>query len=76
MKITIESTARIVMVENSIPPLKCRVWEGVTEKGVPIQVLVPRIAALIDYDQEQLENELTECRAPTEPQAFPMRLII
>lgn len=73
MKITIESTTRIVNASG----IDCRVWEGVTERGVKVQVLIPRIAAAIGEDLTQFEAELKEQRAPSaEVQAFPLRMIL
>ena len=57
----------------------CRVWEGVSEGGVKVQCLIPRIAASIDQggDLDQFERELKEQRAPSaEVQAFPLRMIL
>jgi hypothetical protein len=72
MKMTIESTTRIVNASG----VDCRVWEGVTERGVKVQVLVPRVAALADQDLRQFQEELAEQRAPSVAQAFPLRLIL
>jgi hypothetical protein len=73
MKITIENTTRIITA-NGIP---CRVWEGVSERGVKVQCLIPRIAALADQDLGQFEAELQEQRPPSDAMsAFPARLIL
>jgi hypothetical protein len=52
MKMTIESTTRIVNADG----IDCRVWEGVSERGVRVQVLVPRIAAQDGQDLSQFES--------------------
>ena len=73
MKITIESTTRIVTANG----VECRVWEGVTERGVKIQALIPRIAVANGQDTSQFEAELREHSAPSaEVQAFPLRMIL
>lgn len=73
MKITIESTARIVNASG----IDCRVWEGVTERGIKVQCLIPRIAALKDQDLSQFEAELQEKKAPSaDAEAFPLRMIL
>lgn len=73
MKITIESTTRIVNASG----IDCRVWEGVTERGIKVQALIPRIAAAIGEDLSQFEAELQEQKAPSaEVQAFPLRMIL
>jgi hypothetical protein len=56
MKITIESTTKIIKANG----IDCRVWEGTTERGVKLQALIPRIAALGDQDLSQFESELQE----------------
>ena len=82
MKITIESTDKIV---HAMPRNRneqesgflCRVWEGQTESGIRVQVLIPRIAAEAGQDLVQFERELQECKPPSEwVQAFPLRMII
>ncbi len=75
MKVTLESTTKIVQISPS--GLECRVWEGVTEHGVKVQALIPRIAAHKDSDLRQFEAELKEQRTPSSDfMAFPMRLIL
>lgn len=78
MKITIESTTKITRIELTHgQSIECRVWEGETERGVKIQCLIPRIAALADQDLAQFEAELQEQRAPCAvAQAFPLRMIL
>lgn len=78
MKITIESTTKIVTIESPAGHgLECRVWEGETEGGVKVTCLIPRIAAKRDQDLSQFEAELKEQRAPSaEMQAFPARMIL
>jgi hypothetical protein len=74
MKITIESTTKVVNANG----IECRVWEGTTERGVKIEVLIPRIAALANQDLSQFEAELKETHAPPSigAHAFPARLIL
>ena len=74
MKITINSTTLIATL-NGVP---ARIWEGVTESGIPVTCYVTRIA--IDKDEPraaEFENELTE-HAPPSPEvaAIPLRLIL
>ena len=73
MKITIENTTRIVNANG----VDCRVWEGVSERGVKVQCLIPRISALAGQDLSQFEAELKETRPPSvDAQAFPLRMIL
>jgi len=73
MKIIIESTTQIVEASG----VQCRLWEGVTEKGIEVQCLIVRIAASKNADLSQFEAELQEQRAPSPMQmAFPTRLVL
>lgn len=73
MTITISSTSRIVQASG----IDCRVWEGTTDGGVKVVVLIPRIAAPAGEDLSQFERELVEHRAPSAiAQALPLRMII
>lgn len=80
MRASIESTEQIVEIG---PPgeaqgvLPARVWIGKTESGIPIQLLVTRIAVESNADQTQFQMELKEQHAPPPPvQAFPLRMIL
>ena len=62
MKITIESTSKIVEL-NGVP---ARIWEGHTESGIKCHCYITRIA--IDKDEpqtEEFERELQETRSPS-----------
>jgi hypothetical protein len=73
MKMTIESTTKIVKANG----IDCRVWEGETERGVKVQVLIPRVAVKNGQDVSQFEAELQEHAAPSvDTQVFPMRMIL
>ena len=73
MMMTIRSTTKIVTANG----IQCRVWEGVTEKGVKVQALIPRVAVQEGQDVSQFERELEEHAAPTpEVEAWPLRMIL
>ena len=74
MKITLESTSRIVQV-NGVP---ARVWQGTTASGVRVVCLVTRIAVETGQDTSLFERELEEHAAPRSDavEAFPLRLIL
>jgi hypothetical protein len=74
MKITIESTTKIVEV-NGVP---ARVWEGKTDTGIELHCFVTRIAVNKTDDASQFEKELLECRPPRNPdiQAYDFRLFL
>ncbi len=79
MKVTLESTTKIITVlgRPGGDAIQCRVWEGVTERGVKVQALIPRIAAHRSSDVSQFEAELQEQRPPSADfEAFPLRMII
>lgn len=75
MKVTLESTTQIVEV-NGVP---ARVWEGTTESGIPISVLITRVAVGRTQDTAQFEAELRECKAPRSVPGdgpWPARLVL
>jgi hypothetical protein len=74
LKLTIESTTRVVIV-NGVP---ARIWEGTSESGVRVLCLVTRVAVESEQDCSQFERELSEQRAPSSEslEAFPLRLLL
>lgn len=74
MKVTLESTTRIVDVNGH----QARVWEGTTESGIHVYALIPRIAAHKDNDLSQFERELQEQRPPSPAsfEVFSPRMVI
>ncbi len=47
MKITIESTMKIVELVTPTGRVPARIWEGQTERGTPVSCFVTRIAPII-----------------------------
>lgn len=82
MKITIESTAKTVEFTDGMGggPTPARIWEGVTETGIPVHVFVTRLAPTIPIDdprQVEFQRELLEQKAPTPEMAvYPLRMIL
>jgi hypothetical protein len=87
VKASIESTEQIlefsVQGPGGVPgPVgKGRLWVGTTERGVPVQMLVVRVAvptsALNQQHTETFERELEETPAPIpEIVAFPLRMVL
>ncbi|HWR36396.1 MAG TPA: hypothetical protein VN622_11055 [Clostridia bacterium] len=73
MKITIESTSKIVEL-NGVP---MRIWEGETSDGIKVHCYVTRIAVRHEDDQTQFQQELREHRAPSaEVEAIPLRMVL
>lgn len=76
MKVTLTSTTKIVTLDG----VPARVWEGTTERGVPVIAFVTRVAVDLDTDVAELavfEAELAECRPPSpEAARWPSRLVL
>jgi hypothetical protein len=53
MKITIESTGKMACVEG----VRCRIWNGITDRGVKCEFYVMTIAVDADADQSEFERE-------------------
>lgn len=75
MKITIESTSKIVEL-NGIP---ARIWEGQTKSGIKVHCFVTRVA--IDQDElrvSEFEKELQKTRTPSPEleKYYPSKLIL
>jgi hypothetical protein len=63
MKVTIESTTQIVMLDGA----PTRVWEGATESGIRVNCFIKRVQAQFANAAEgaQFECELEETRPPS-----------
>lgn len=66
MKAKIESTDRIVTINAVGAPgfTKARVWEGITESGVPFTAYIPLVQVHKDADASQFEKDLCEHKRP------------
>lgn len=81
MKASIESTEQIVSFRydqgTGEYQAQGRVWVGKTESGIPVQMLVVRVAVESVERQTEFETELQEKHAPPSPsQAFPLRMVL
>ena len=81
MKITIESTDRIVEVREGTHTglVHGRVWQGKTESGIPVAVVITSLAVEAERDQSQFQAEFHEQHVKPEKyalDAFPLRFII
>lgn len=78
MKLTLESTARIVELYG--PVMRGRVWQGETEDGIPVVALIAYVVPELAPDdprQEQFLLQLEECATPRPmAEAIDMRLIL
>lgn len=85
MKITIESTTKVVELElPNGAVVMARVWQGETESGIPVQAFITRIAPEIPTSNPNIdrltfefERDLQRCEDPRPTvQAIPLRFII
>lgn len=74
MKITIESTTKIVQL-NGVP---ARVWQGKTESGIEVHCFIVRLAIEKNEPRAaEFTNELFHQSDPKpEIEAYPLRMII
>jgi len=76
MKITIESTSKIVTFNG----IDCRVWEGKTASGIEIHAFISRIGVKEGQPvetYEEFERELKEVRKPSALiAAIPARMLL
>lgn len=77
MKMTIESTDRIVKFEDAKGFMTdARLWVGLTEKGVPVECLIVLVAAPGGEDNSELERDLKEYRPAPSVGAFDLRHVL
>lgn len=83
MKITIESTEKIVNFIIDGKEVPARIWEGKTSKGTPVHCFITRIAPAIEKDDltdEQLiefSKDLKKHRPPSPAvKAYDLRLLL
>lgn len=72
MKIAITSTEQLTEVDG----VPVRVWDGVTEGGVPVKVFVHRLAVHKDEDCAAFERELREFPPPGPDRHVPLRMVL
>jgi hypothetical protein len=77
MKVTLESTTKIVSLTLNGQTVPARVWEGETEHGVACHAYITRIAVAPDLDATEFEKDLQQHRAPSVAvEAIPIRLVL
>lgn len=62
MRVTLESTDKIVDLKTPTGIVPARLWEGTTESGIACHAFITRIAVHKDADNSQFERELQEHR--------------
>lgn len=78
MRVTLESTSKIVTIVVDGKEVPARIWEGVTAKGVPCHAYITRILVHKDEDNAEFERDLQEHRPPS-PEidaAIPNRFVV
>lgn len=82
MKITLESTSKLVTFEVDRGQVPARIWEGVTEDGTPVHAYITRICPSIPEPlPEAIAAEFARALAEQKPpsavvRAIPMRMIL
>jgi hypothetical protein len=77
MKVTLESTTKIVTLTIDGATVPARVWEGETAHGVACHAFITRIAVDRHDDAAEFQQDLQEHRAPSAViDAIPIRLVI
>lgn len=80
MKITIESTEKIVTIVVNGAPIPARIWQGETDTGIPVHCYITRVAVKEGRppeDYQAFEQQLQE-HAKMRPDivGIPLRLIL
>lgn len=65
MKVTLESTDKVVELKTPSGVIPARLWEGTTASGIKCHAFITRIAVHKDDDAAEFERELKEQRAPS-----------
>lgn len=84
MKITIESTSKIVTMVCDGRDVPARVWQGATESGIPVQCFITRISPEISKSDPRIDELTAEFERDLQRQAdarlsvenIPLRFII
>lgn len=83
MKITIESTDKLVHFQVGTANVPARIWEGHTADGIPVHCFITRISPSIPIPElthevvAKFEADLSEQKAPTVAvQGIPLRMIL
>jgi hypothetical protein len=72
MKINLEPTGRFEHVNGT----RCRIWQGETDKGVPVTCFIPLVQVDREDDNTEFERELDEVQTERQPVVFEHRFII
>lgn len=83
MKITLESTTRVINLEVDGVSVPARIWEGTTEGGVPCFAFITRVAPSIPVPRlsaaqsAEFDRDLQAHRRPSVGmEAIPLRFVL
>lgn len=84
MKITIESTPKIIQLVVNGREVPARVWQGQTESGIPVQCFITRISPEVPKTDPRIDELTAEFarellrQADPRPsvEAIPLRFIL
>lgn len=78
MRVTLESTDKIVTLELNGREMPARVWEGTTANGIACHAYITRIAVHQDHDASEFERDLAKQHRPASPalDVIPARFIL
>lgn len=78
MKVTLQSTTRIVELEVNGAIVPGRIWEGQTESGIHVVAVITRVVCSAMDNQQEFVNELQSCAPPSSMalDAIPLKMII
>ena len=77
MKVELRSTDKVVQLVVDGKAVPARIWEGVTESGIPCHAYITRIAVDRADDAMEFERDLKEHEPPSPAIAeIPLRLIL
>ena len=71
MKVTLESTTKVVTLLHEDKEVPARVWQGETEGGIPVQAFITRIAPEVPESDPQIEEKTAEFQRDLNRQADP-----
>lgn len=78
MRVTLESTTKVVTLVTEAGSVPARLWEGTTESGIPCHAFITRIAARSDSDLSEFQRELQQQVDPSRALAgvYDARLVL
>jgi len=78
MKITIQSTTKIVELGYGGDTIPARIWEGETESGIKVHCFITRVVTANDETRAaEFRAQLEECWPPSEEiEFYPSRMML